>query len=255
MKKLPFWKRPYFSHRVLDIGAGHDPYSNTTHVLEIDPDIGRERGYNKIVVPKKAELTIGNAMALPFKASSFDYVYASHILEHVDSPETACREIMRVGSSGYIETPSPLLEQGLALKEGSSSEDWFHKWFVFSLGNKLVFEPKNTIEASRFCSCDDGQFMREFFLCVDLRDAHHCLRRKATTTIFYWNSAFQIDVRERTVDCRRDGQVCRFRGMAKSLLMNCNDLFRAPRMLHLRKQFPACRDVFKKYGHKTLLIN
>ena len=43
MKRLPFWKRPYGARRVLNIGAGHNPFHGATHLLEIDLQEGRER--------------------------------------------------------------------------------------------------------------------------------------------------------------------------------------------------------------------
>ena len=89
MKRLPFWRRPYFARRILDIGAGHNPFRGVTHVVEIDIHQGRERGGDALVVPGSATLIVGDGMALPFRSGSFDYVYASHVLEHVDLPELA----------------------------------------------------------------------------------------------------------------------------------------------------------------------
>jgi SAM-dependent methyltransferase len=255
MKRLPFWRRPYFARLILDIGAGHNPFKNATHVVEIDPTQGRQRGGNSLVVPESAKLIAGDVTALPFRSGSFDYVYASHVLEHVEDPERACQEIMRVGTAGYIETPSPLLEQGLALHDEQSDEHWFHKWFVFLVGKDLlVFEPKTRKEVSRFCSCSDGQFLREFLACVDFREAQHCLRRKAKTTITYWTTSFRVEVRNRAMDCEQDGRECRFIEMRRALLANCNDLLRARRVLRLRAKYPECRNVIQKYRHMTLLI-
>lgn len=255
MKRLPFWQRPYFANRILDIGAGHNPFKGVTHVLEIDIDQGSQRGGNKLILPRRAKLIIGNAVELPFRSGSFDYVYASHVLEHVDRPELACKEIMRVGSAGYIETPSPFLEQGLALNANTHPGNWFHKWFIFPpYPGMLVFEPKTPGTIGEFCSCPDGQFMKEFYTSLDFRQAQHHFRRKAKTTIFYWKSSFLVEVRDRTVDCQREARVCRFAEMKKALLANCNDLFRALRLLRFRKNFPDCRAVFRKYRHRTIFV-
>lgn len=255
MKRLAFWRRPYFARRILDIGAGHNPFKGVTHVIDLDLNQGHQRGGKRLVVPQSAKLIVGDVTALPFCTGSFDYVYASHVLEHVDSPESACREIMRVGPAGYIETPSPFLEQGLALRDGEPPENWIHKWFVFSTDvGTLVFEPKRPATVSQFCSCPHGQFMKEFYESLEFSQAHHLFRREAKTTIFYWASFFQVEVRDQTADCRREGRVCRFMGMRKALLANCNDLFRARRLLRLRKVYPDCRAVFRKYGHRTLSV-
>ena len=186
MKRLPFWRRPRFAGRILDVGAGHNPFHGATHLLEVDPNEGRERGRNPLFVPDYSRLIIGEATSLPFQGKVFDYVYASHVLEHVLLPESACKEIMRVGIAGYIETPSPFLEQGLALQNEESPEHWFHRWFVFSpRSNLIVFEPKLPHEVSIFCSCPDGQFMREFYGSVDFLASQQYFQRKAKTTIFY----------------------------------------------------------------------
>ena len=175
---------------------------------------------------------------------------------YVELPEVACGEIMRIGRAGYIETPSPFLEQGLALRGLEPPENWFHKWFVFSLASDLlVFELKSPETVSQFCSCADGRFMRDFYEAVEFVGSQHCFRRKAKTTIYYWKSSFQVEVRHRTADCQRDGQVCRFHGMKTALLANCNDLLRAPRLLRFRRAFPGCKGVFRKYGHRTVFVN
>lgn len=254
MKSLPVRKRPYLARRILDVGAGHNPFKGVTHVLDMDLTEGGHRCGNQLQILGSAVLIQGRATELPFRTASFDYIYASHVLEHVDRPQQACQEVMRVGAAGYIETPSPLLEQGLALKDVTSPELWFHKWFVFCVGDRLVFEPKTRQEVTRFCSCADGQFIREFYEQIDFRDAQHCLRPKAKTTIFFWKSSFEVEVRDKMVDCRQDNRRCRFMGMRAMLLASCNDLFRAPRVLRLKKTFPQCRQVFQRYGHRTLLI-
>lgn len=256
MKRLPWWRRPYLSKRLLEIGPGHNPFAGVTHLLERHVSDGHERGGNALLVPTSARLIVGEATVLPFAKRAFDFVYASHVLEHVEDPGQACREIMRVGAAGYIETPSPFLEQGLAIGDESSPAHWFHRWFVFSLGsNQLVFEPKSVEEVARFCSCRDGRFLREFYAAVDFREAQHCFRRTAKTTIFYWKGSFQVEVRERTVDCQKDSRVCRFTGMRHALVSNCNDLLRVRRVRHLVQRFPGCRDLFRRYGQHSILVH
>lgn len=177
------------------------------------------------------------------------------MLEHVEEPERACREILRVGKAGYIETPSPFLEQGLALRDETSPEHWFHRWFVFaSEPNRLIFEPKTPAQVSWFCSCPDGQFLKEFYASVDFRAAQHCFRRTAKTTIFYWQGSFEVEVRQKGADCRTDGRPCRFAGMRAMLVDSCRDFFRSHRILRLKREFPDCASVFRKYGHATMWI-
>jgi Methyltransferase domain len=54
---------------------------------------------------------LADACRMPFKDKSFDYVIAFHVLEHVATPDLFLDEMMRVGSSGYIETPNVLYER------------------------------------------------------------------------------------------------------------------------------------------------
>ena len=256
MKQLPWWRRPYFARRILEIGPGHNPFSGVTHLLEQDISEGRQRGGNALIVPHAAKLIAGEATVLPFVEGSFDFVYASHVLEHVEEPERACREIMRTGKAGYIETPSPFLEQGLALMDETSPTHWFHRWFVFSPAPRLlVFEPKSVREVKQFCSCRDGQFLRDFYGSLDFSQAQHFFRRSTKTTIFYWSGSFQVDVRDRMVDCQQEGKPCRFVGMRQALIANCNDLLRAGRVRRLPQRFPKSREVFRKYGHYPLLVH
>jgi len=52
-----------------------------------------------------------DALHMPFHDKAFDFVIASHILEHISRPEEFIRELMRVGKAGYIETPNIFLER------------------------------------------------------------------------------------------------------------------------------------------------
>jgi SAM-dependent methyltransferase len=256
MKRLPWLKRPYGARRILDIGAGHNPYQGVTHLLEIDVGEGRERGMQALCVPQSSVLTIGDVGALPYKTGSFDFVYASHVLEHVDDPAAACREIMRVGTAGYVETPSPFLEQGLAMQDTQSPEQWIHKWFVFVTdGNRLVFEPKTAGEVFRFCSCPAGEFMKDFYASVDFGEAQHCFPGSAKRTALYWHRTWIPEVRMTMADCRKTGRECRFVGMARVLVASGNDVFRAPRLLRLRRRFPDCARIFRAHGYRSLFIH
>ena len=47
---------------------------------------------------------------LPFRDKSFDFIIASHVLEH-SKDLTFIKELMRVGKAGYIETPDAFFER------------------------------------------------------------------------------------------------------------------------------------------------
>lgn len=93
---------------VLDVGSGANPHPRSDVLL--DRLTGSEhRGGNPMLIDRPA--VIGDATKLPFKDKSFDFVIASHILEHMPNPEVFLSELQRVGKAGYIETPNFICER------------------------------------------------------------------------------------------------------------------------------------------------
>jgi len=85
---------------VLDIGCGHGDflapvYSKTPHTYGIDPD-AQALAKNTIV----RNTVVGSADALPFPDNFFDLVVSAWVLEHLDRPEQAFREVYRVLKPG-----------------------------------------------------------------------------------------------------------------------------------------------------------
>jgi uncharacterized protein YbaR (Trm112 family)/SAM-dependent methyltransferase len=116
---------------VLDVGSGHNPNPRSDILCDryIEDDTERA-GSIKIDRP----LVVADAHSLPFKDKSFDYVIASHIIEHMDDPARFCSELARVSKRGFIASPTELAEHMF---------HWpFHKWYVNKLGNRLVLHPK-----------------------------------------------------------------------------------------------------------------
>jgi SAM-dependent methyltransferase len=85
---------------VLDIGCGHADWlarelDEVSFACGLDPDHGallRNRLYRSLVV--------ASAENLPFKNSSFDLVILAWVLEHLEAPPVALREISRVLKPG-----------------------------------------------------------------------------------------------------------------------------------------------------------
>ena len=87
---------------VLEVGAGGNPYPRANVMLDaMESTI--ERNEQNLITDRP--LILGLCEELPFKDKSFDFIIASHVLEHTDDPEKFLTEIMRVGKAGYIETP------------------------------------------------------------------------------------------------------------------------------------------------------
>ncbi len=121
------------SDLVLEVGSGDDPFPES-HVLVdryFSDNKEREAGLPLIV---DRPLVIADACFLPFKNRSFDYVIASHILEHVNNPKIFISELTRVAKRGYIETPSAPRERVF---------NWsFHRWYVEVKNNALYLTKK-----------------------------------------------------------------------------------------------------------------
>jgi SAM-dependent methyltransferase len=108
--------------KVLDIGSGAYPFPYATVLVE--RFIGKtEHRHDKLVTNGKP-LAIANISALPFRDKHFDFVYCSHVLEHVEEPIRACAEIMRVGRRGYIETPTLAKDMLFAWQRECISGKW-----------------------------------------------------------------------------------------------------------------------------------
>ena len=125
--------------KILDVGCNRDaiPYAQT---------VADTVDFSKFYKTKKFVL-IKNKR-LPFKNNSFDFVYASHVIEHVEDVSFFIRELQRISNQGYIELPS-LLEDNIILSPNSSKD---HKWFFQfdDIHKVLLIEKKKTTNRT-FC--------------------------------------------------------------------------------------------------------
>jgi SAM-dependent methyltransferase len=189
------WLGKSSGKRVLDVGSGHRPHEDATHLIDLLPEDDSERG--KPIKRLGRPLVLGTIEALPFKDQTFDYIYASHVLEHTVDPAAACNELMRVARAGYVETPSPFYEQGYNYPH--PERGWsFHRWFVF-LGenNTLIFEPKTRGTIDQFCDCRYAHFVKGIYTSVpDLNQIHHVLPHECNNTVLRWTGRFNLQVRE-----------------------------------------------------------
>lgn len=119
------------SENVLDIGSGTDPFPFSTVHLERYLKFSRHR--HTTVEVTSTPLVVSDVQNLPFSEKVFDFVYCSHVLEHVDNPLLACKEIMRIGKRGYIETPTLGKDSLFAWARD------MHKWHVVAIDRNLCF--------------------------------------------------------------------------------------------------------------------
>ena len=92
LSENPNWK-------ILDIGCGHNPNKYATTISDISDlaDHYKDKTFIKITEKK-----------LPFKDKEFDFVIASHVIEHVKDISYFLNELGRIGKQGYIEIPTRL---------------------------------------------------------------------------------------------------------------------------------------------------
>lgn len=122
--------------RILEVGSGGSAHSRAT-ILCDKYLTGEERSGGKLITDRP--IVLGDGEKLPFKDDIFDYSISIHVIEHSDNPELFLNELTRVSKKGYIETPSILWEQMQPWRE-------FHKWFIFSIDNKLIFKKKENLD-------------------------------------------------------------------------------------------------------------
>ena len=112
---------------VLDVGSGGNPYPRANVLLDAYEDT-IER-YNLPLI-KDRPMVFGLAERMPFRDKVFDFVVASHVLEHSSDPEAFLSELMRVSKAGYIETPDGFFERINPFR--------FHRLEVFDKDNQLL---------------------------------------------------------------------------------------------------------------------
>lgn len=93
---------------VLEIGSGGNPYFRSNVLCDAYLET-EERHFAPLVVDRPTVLAF--AESLPFKDGAFDFVIASHVLEHSADPEKFLEEMQRVARAGYIETPDAFMER------------------------------------------------------------------------------------------------------------------------------------------------
>ena len=114
---------------ILDIGCGYNANQFASVICDVQ-DLSNYYPYKKFVrlIDKK----------LPFKDNEFDFVIASHVMEHVVDIEFFIKELERVSKKGYIELPT-MLEDNLVF-ENKKDHIW-HMDFD-DVENKLLISKK-----------------------------------------------------------------------------------------------------------------
>ena len=116
---------------VIDVGSGQYPFPTATILCDLflNPTVHR----HSPIVRDERPLVVCDVCALPFRNKSADFIYCSHILEHVSDPLAACSELQRVAKAGYIETPNFTKDVLFSWAYG------MHRWYTITMNNTLHF--------------------------------------------------------------------------------------------------------------------
>ena len=117
---------------ILDIGCGYRANKYATVIADTQDlsALYKEKNFIKI-----------EGKNLPFKNNEFDFVIASHVIEHVEDFEFFLKELERISQKGYIELPSRLGDN--LVFENKKDHIW---WFLYDdIENKLIASKKNQL--------------------------------------------------------------------------------------------------------------
>jgi len=120
---------------VVDIGSGDKPFWRADVFVDDLSLNNVQRASETETIHNLGTFVNSNVSKLPFRDNSFDFSFCSHLLEHVEDPEAAIREITRISKSGYLEIPNGIIE---TIQPFVS-----HLWFIFKDRDKLIFVRKS----------------------------------------------------------------------------------------------------------------
>ena len=125
LKENPRWK-------ILDIGCGYRAHPSASVIADVQ-DLSKHYKEKKFIKI--------DGKKLPFKDKEFDFIIASHVIEHVEDFEFFIKELERVSTKGYIELPSRLGDN--LVFENKTDHIW---WFMYDdINNKLLVSKRNQI--------------------------------------------------------------------------------------------------------------
>ena len=161
------------SWKVLDIGCGYTAHKNATVVCDVQDlsNIYKEKDFVKLT-----------SNILPFKDKEFDFVIASHVIEHVKDVEIFIKELQRVSSKGYIELPT-ILEDNLVFENKKD-----HLWHMefnddknqLIISKKIQFlEPVLTVSSAK-------KFLKYF--------------RQSLVLELFWENSIEFNVVDKYLD-------------------------------------------------------
>ncbi len=170
---------------VLDIGSGPAPFPHATSLCDLYTEDTVHRRGN--IRTDNLPFVVADVHELPFEDQSFDFVYCAHVLEHVDDPISACKEIMRVGKKGYLETPNFMKDMLFC-----QTAKMHHLWHTVGMGRSLFF--------FEFTRRETRGVRNRWWNDMIFGKSHHPLQdvfmknQDVFNTMFLWDGGFDVCV-------------------------------------------------------------
>ena len=118
--------------KIADIGCGYSANKNASVIADIQDLSNFYKDKNFIKISEKR---------LPFKDKEFDFIIASHVIEHVEDFEFFLKELERISSKGYIELPTRLGDN--LVFENKNDHIW---WFTYNdVNNQIIVSKRNQL--------------------------------------------------------------------------------------------------------------
>jgi len=135
--------------KVVDIGCGYSANKNASVIADIQDLSNFYKGKNFIKISEKK---------LPFKDKEFDFVIASHVIEHVEDFEFFVKELERISTKGYIELPTRLADN--LVFENKNDHIW---WFSYNdVTNQVIASKRNQL-IDPFITVSMGKLFEKIF--------------------------------------------------------------------------------------------
>ena len=182
------------SWKVLDIGCGYTANKNATVVCDVQDlsNIYKEKDFVKLT-----------SNILPFKDKEFDFVIASHVIEHVKDVEIFIKELQRVSSKGYIELPT-ILEDNLVFE--NKKDHLWHMEFDDDK-NQLIISKKTQFLEPVLTVSSAKKFLKYF--------------RQSLVLELFWENSIEFNIVDKNLDnYKKISRFSLFRKFFSKLLRN-----------------------------------
>ena len=182
------------SWKVLDIGCGYTAHKNASVVCDVQDfsNIYKEKQFVKLT-----------SNILPFKDKEFDFVIASHVIEHVNDFKFFIKELQRVSSKGYIELPTKL-EDNLVFENRKD-----HLWHMeFDDDNNQIIVSKKTQFLEPVLTVSSSKKFLKYF-------------RQSLVLELFWENSIEFNFEEKElINYEKFSRLSLFRKFLSKLLRN-----------------------------------